>query len=52
MKTVVAKRSMRHKSPVIIVPYYENTREQEIVEKMFEGYKQEFIKTIKNIQEI
>lgn len=30
-------RSLRHKSPVIIVPYYRGTREEEIVNKMFFG---------------
>lgn len=45
-------RSLRHKSPVIIIPYYVNTREQELVEKMLEGFNKEYIKTIKNISEI
>lgn len=45
-------RSMRHHSPVIIVPYYKDTREQEIVEKMFAGYNEKYIKTIHSIQEI
>jgi superfamily II DNA or RNA helicase len=45
-------RAMRHKHPVIIVPYFKGTREQELVEKMFEGYNRNFIRTIKNINEI
>lgn len=45
-------RAMRHRSPVIIVPFYKDSREEEIVEKMFEGYNKEFIKTIHSIQEI
>ena len=45
-------RAMRHKHPVIIVPYYQGTREQEIVEKMFSEYNKSFIKTIHSIQEI
>lgn len=45
-------RSLRHKSPVIIIPYYKETREQEIVEKMFADYDKRFIRTIKSIQEI
>ena len=45
-------RSLRHKSPVIILPYYKDTREQEIVNKMIEGFSKESIKTINSIQEI
>lgn len=52
VKTVVVKRAMRHKSPVIIVPYYKNTREEEIVDKMFEKYDKKYIRTINSIEEI
>jgi superfamily II DNA or RNA helicase len=45
-------RSLRHKSPVIILPYYKDTREQEIVEKMTEGFNKDYIKTIHSISEI
>lgn len=45
-------RAMRHKHPVIIVPYYKGTREQEIVEKMFENYKKEYIRVINSINKI
>ena len=45
-------RAMRHKSPVIIVPYYKWTREEEIVEKMFKDYDKKFIRTIKSVDEI
>jgi superfamily II DNA or RNA helicase len=45
-------RSLRHKSPVIIIPYYQGTREQEVVEKMVEGFNKEYIKTIHSINEI
>ena len=45
-------RSMRHKHPVIIFPYYQNTREQEILTKMLEGFNKDFIKTIHSINEI
>lgn len=45
-------RAMRHKHPVIIIPYYQGTREQEIVEKMFAEYNKSFIKTIHSITEI
>jgi ERCC4-related helicase len=45
-------RSLRHKSPVIILPYFKDTREQEIVEKMTEEFNKDFIKTIHSINEI
>lgn len=45
-------RAMRHKKPVIVVPYWAGTREQEIVEKMFENFNKEFIRTIYSIEEI
>lgn len=43
---------MRHPSPVIIVPYYKGTREEEIVAKIFADYDKKFIKHIKSIDEI
>ena len=45
-------RSMRHKSPVIIFPYYKGTREEEIITKMLEGFNTDYIKTIHSINEI
>lgn len=45
-------RSLRHKSPVIILPYFQGTREQEVVEKMTEGFNKDYIKTIHSINEI
>ena len=45
-------RLLRHKKPVIIVPYFDGTREAEIVQKMFENYNKDYIKTIHSIQEI
>jgi len=45
-------RSMRHKHPVIIFPYYQGTREEEILTKMLEGFNKDFIKTIHSINEI
>lgn len=45
-------RSLRHKSPVIILPYFQGTREQKLVEKMTEGFNKDYIKTIHSIQEI
>lgn len=45
-------RAMRHKHPVIIVPYYAGTREEEIVKRMFQDYNKEYIKTIKNMEDL
>jgi superfamily II DNA or RNA helicase len=45
-------RALRHSSPVIILPYYKNTREEEITAKMTEGFNPERIKTIHSISEI
>lgn len=40
-------RTMRHKSPVIVFPYYVGTREEEIVKKLQSEYKPQFVKTVK-----
>ena len=45
-------RSMRHKHPVIIFPYYTGTREEEILQKMLDGFNKDYIKTIHSINEI
>lgn len=45
-------RSLRHKSPVIILPYYEATREEEIVNTMIESFKEESIHTIHSLKEL
>lgn len=45
-------RSLRHKSPVIIFPYYTGTREEEIVKEMLADFNKDYIKTITNIKEI
>lgn len=45
-------RVLRHKEPVIIIPYYKNTREEEIVVKMLENYNKELIKIITNINDL
>lgn len=45
-------RLLRHPNPVIIIPYYVGTREQELVEKMLEDYNPELVITtdINNIK--
>lgn len=45
-------RILRHKNPVIIIPYYKNTREEELVQKMLEDYNPELIKIVNNPYEI
>ena len=50
MKTVVVKRLLRHKDPIMIIPYYKGTREEELVIKAVEGFSK--IKMIKSINEI
>lgn len=45
-------RSLRHKSPVIILPYYEATREEEIVNTMIESFKEESIHIIHSLKEL
>jgi superfamily II DNA or RNA helicase len=45
-------RSLRHKSPVIIMPYYKGTREEEILQKYLEGFNKDYIKVIHSVNEI
>lgn len=45
-------RILRHKSPIIILPYFKDTREEELVEKMIEEYSKDSVKIISNINEI
>jgi superfamily II DNA or RNA helicase len=44
-------RLLRHKNPAIIIPYYVDTREEELMNKMIEGYNPDTIKVINNINE-
>ena len=45
-------RLLRHKSPVIIIPYFKDTREEELVKKMIEEYSKDSILSIENINNI
>lgn len=45
-------RLLRHPEPVIFIPYYVDTREEEIVQKMKENYNPLLVKTITNLTEI
>lgn len=45
-------RLLRHPNPIIIVPYYKDTREEELVKKMLENYNPDLVNKISNINEI
>ena len=45
-------RILRHKSPIIIIPYFKDTREEELVEKMIEEYSKDSIIIIDNVNDI
>lgn len=45
-------RLLRHPNPIIIVPYFNNTREVELVQKMLEDYNLDLVKIISNYNEI
>lgn len=45
-------RLLRHKSPIVIIPYFIDTREEELVNKMLEDYNEDLIKIITDINEI
>lgn len=45
-------RLLRHPNPIIIVPYFKNTREEELVKIMLQDYNPELVTTISSIREI
>lgn len=45
-------RILRHKNPIVIIPFYKGTREEELVTKMLEDYNPQLIHTINNIIDI
>ena len=45
-------RLLRHKHPIIIIPYYANTREEEIVKEITEDYDKNLIKVVKDFKDI
>lgn len=54
-ETIIKQRTgrlLRHPNPVIIIPYYRGTREEELVNKMLEDYNPELVKTVNFIEEI
>lgn len=54
-ETIVKQRTgrlLRHPNPIIIIPYYKGTREEELINKMLEDYNPSLIKRINFIKEI
>ena len=45
-------RILRHEKPVIVIPFYKGTREEELVAKMLEDYNPQLIHTVENITDI
>ena len=45
-------RILRHKCPVIVIPFFNGTREQELVEKMVEEYAKDSVFIVENISDI
>lgn len=44
-------RLLRHKEPIIIIPYYIDTREEELVKQMLENYNPELISTVTHYED-
>lgn len=54
-ETIVKQRTgrlLRHSNPIIIIPYYKNTREEELVNEMLKDYNPSLVRTIHFIEEI
>lgn len=45
-------RLLRHPDPVIIIPYYKGTRDEELVNKMLENYNPDLVTTISSLTEL
>lgn len=45
-------RLLRHKDPIIIIPYYKDTRDEELVKRMCEDYNPDLITVINNINDL
>lgn len=54
-ETIVKQRAgrlLRHPEPVIIIPYFKGTREEELVDNMLENYNPKLVKRVNFIGEI
>ena len=45
-------RILRHKDPIIIIPYFEGTRDEELVNKMLVDYNPDLVYAINNINDL
>ena len=45
-------RLLRHPDPVLVIPYYNNTREEEIIGKMLEDYNPELVTVVESLNQI
>ena len=45
-------RLLRHPDPILIIPYFKNTRDEEIMGKMIEDYNPELVTTITNLNQL
>lgn len=45
-------RLLRHPNPVLIIPYYNNTREEEVIGKMLEDYNPELVTVVESLNQI
>ena len=45
-------RLLRHENPIIIIPYFKNTRDEEIVRDMCKDYNPDLVKTITDLTEL
>lgn len=45
-------RILRHNSPILIVPFYKNTREEELVVNMLENFNKDNIKIITDLKDL
>lgn len=45
-------RLLRHPDPVLIIPYFKDTRDEEIVKKMVEDYNPELVTVVTNLNQL
>lgn len=45
-------RLLRHSDPIIIIPYFKGTRDEELVSKMLEDYNLDLVSTITNLTDL
>lgn len=45
-------RLLRHKNPILVVPYFKGTREEELINNMLENYNPKLVSVIDNYKEI